>query len=99
MLYWLASCQVFAGAGCHEQLRGESPFAAWVIPWSADTGDLRLRRRRPGHPTHYSRRTEKAYLDWIRRFLELHHGTHPREMAESDARRSTMVKDVLEERK
>lgn len=44
-------------------------------------------------------RTERAYVDWIPRFLVLHDGTHPREMAESDAWRFTMVQDVLEERK
>ncbi len=33
---------------------------------------------------HYSRRTEEAYLHWIRRFLVFHHGTHPRELAERD---------------
>lgn len=26
---------------------------------------------------HYSRRTEDAYVGWIRRFLEFHHGRHP----------------------
>jgi len=36
---------------------------------------------------HYSRRTEEAYLHWIRRFLAFHSGTHPRELAESDVNR------------
>ena len=36
---------------------------------------------------HYSRRTEKAYLHWIRHFLLFHNGTHPREMAEGDVNR------------
>jgi site-specific recombinase XerD len=36
---------------------------------------------------HYSRRTEEAYLHWIRRFLLFHNGTHPRELAESDVNR------------
>ena len=36
---------------------------------------------------HYSRRTEEAYLHWIRRFLAFHTGTHPREMAEMDVNR------------
>jgi integron integrase len=36
---------------------------------------------------HYSRRTEEAYLHWIRRFLASHNGTHPREMAEMDVNR------------
>jgi hypothetical protein len=35
----------------------------------------------------YSRRTEEAYLHWIRRFLVFHNGTHPREMAEMDFNR------------
>ena len=33
---------------------------------------------------HYSRRTEEAYLHWIRHFLVFHNGTHPRKMAEMD---------------
>ena len=33
---------------------------------------------------HYSRRTEEAYLHWIRRFLLFHTGAHPRKVAESD---------------
>ena len=30
---------------------------------------------------HYSLRTERAYLTWIRRFILFHHKRHPREMA------------------
>lgn len=33
---------------------------------------------------HYSRRTEEAYLHWIRRYLEFHKYQHPRRLAESD---------------
>jgi len=29
---------------------------------------------------HYSRRSEKAYLHWIRRFLDFHQRTHPRQL-------------------
>jgi integron integrase len=29
---------------------------------------------------HYSRRTEEAYLDWIKRFILFHHKRHPKEM-------------------
>jgi len=36
---------------------------------------------------HHSRRTEEAYLHWIRGFLAFHNGTHPREMAEMDVNR------------
>ena len=33
---------------------------------------------------HYSRRTEEAYIHWIRRFI-VHHGRrHPREMGEAE---------------
>lgn len=31
---------------------------------------------------HYSLRTERAYLGWIRRFIEFHHGKHPLLLAE-----------------
>jgi hypothetical protein len=33
---------------------------------------------------HCSRRTEEAYLHWIRRFLLFHNGANPRELAETD---------------
>jgi integron integrase len=36
---------------------------------------------------HYSRRTEEAYLYWIRCCLAFHDGIHPRELAESDVNR------------
>ena len=36
---------------------------------------------------HYARRTEQAYLHWIRRYLEFHSHRHPREMAETDLNR------------
>ena len=36
---------------------------------------------------HYSRRTEEAYLHWIRRFLAFHNSTHPRQFAEKDLNR------------
>lgn len=31
---------------------------------------------------HYSRKTEKAYVHWIRRYLEFNGGRHPRELSE-----------------
>jgi hypothetical protein len=31
---------------------------------------------------HYSRRTEEAYVHWIRRFILFHAGAHPRELGE-----------------
>jgi integron integrase len=33
---------------------------------------------------HYSRRTEEAYLGWIRRFIRFHGGRHPRELREAE---------------
>jgi len=29
---------------------------------------------------HYSIRTEHAYVDWVRRFVNFHHQRHPREL-------------------
>ena len=31
---------------------------------------------------HYSIRTETAYVDWVRRFVNFHHRRHPRELTE-----------------
>jgi len=33
---------------------------------------------------HYSIRTETAYVDWIRRFVDFYHGRHPRELGPED---------------
>jgi len=33
---------------------------------------------------HYSYRTEKTYLHWIRRFIYFHSKRHPRDMAEPE---------------
>jgi len=35
---------------------------------------------------HYSRKTELAYVNWIRRFIFFHNKRHPREMAENEIR-------------
>jgi len=36
---------------------------------------------------HYSRRTEEAYVHWIRRYIEFHQHWHPRQLAEDDVNR------------
>jgi Phage integrase, N-terminal SAM-like domain len=36
---------------------------------------------------HYSRRTEKAYIAWIRRYVLFHGKRHPREMGAPEATR------------
>lgn len=36
---------------------------------------------------HYSRRTEDAYVHWIRRYIEFHDRRHPRELNEGDVNR------------
>jgi hypothetical protein len=33
---------------------------------------------------HYSIRTERAYMDWIRRFILYHGKRHPRDMGEAE---------------
>ena len=37
--------------------------------------------------SHYSRRTEKAYVGWIRRYVVFHGRRHPREMGENEVTR------------
>lgn len=39
------------------------------------------------HARHYSRRTEKAYVRWILRFIFFHGKRHPREMGEAEVTR------------
>ena len=36
---------------------------------------------------HYSLRTERAYVHWIRRFILFHHPHHPRDLSEDDVNR------------
>ena len=36
---------------------------------------------------HYSYRTEKAYVHWIKRFIFFHNKRHPQEMAEAEIAR------------
>lgn len=36
---------------------------------------------------HYSRRTEEAYIHWMRRYIEIHQHRHPRELGEADVNR------------
>jgi Phage integrase, N-terminal SAM-like domain len=33
---------------------------------------------------HYSIRTEQAYVDWIKRFIDFHGRRHPKEMGEAE---------------
>ncbi len=44
---------------------------------------------------HYSRRTEQAYIHWIRRFVVFHNRTHPRELAEGDVNHATTRSDPI----
>lgn len=36
---------------------------------------------------HYSRRTEEAYIHWIRRYIEFFEHQHPRQLTEEDVNR------------
>jgi site-specific recombinase XerD len=45
---------------------------------------------------HYSRRTEDAYLHWIRRYVEFHEHQHHRQLAEGDVNRFLTHLDVKE---
>jgi len=54
----------------------ESPHAPPRVPTLIDVVRDVLRTR------HYSRRTEKAYIAWIRRYVLFHGKRHPREMGQ-----------------
>ena len=36
---------------------------------------------------HYSRRTEEAYVHWVRKYIDFHDRRHPRELAEDEVNR------------
>jgi site-specific recombinase XerD len=45
---------------------------------------LRERLRAELRARHYSSRTERAYVAWVKRFVQLHKRKHPRELGASD---------------
>ncbi len=45
---------------------------------------------------HYSLRTERSYLHWIRRFIVFHNSRHPRELSEGDVNRFLTHLAVIE---
>jgi len=65
------------GACLAREHAGEAPRAPKLIDVVRDT----LRAR------HYSRRTEKAYIGWIRRYILFHGKRHPRELGAAEATR------------
>ena len=58
------------------EIRPEAAQSGAVRPRLLDVVRERIRAR------HYSRRTERAYVGWIRRFIVFHGKRHPREMGE-----------------
>ena len=58
--------------------RPEASRSAGAAPRLLDIVRERIRAR------HYSPRTERAYVGWIRRFILFHHKRHPREMGEAE---------------
>ena len=65
------------GACLAREHAGEAPRAPKLIDVVRDA----LRAR------HYSRRTEKAYIGWIRRYILFHGKRHPRELGAAEATR------------
>src|SRR5204862_7489576 len=57
---------------------GDRPAAANTAPRLLDQVRERIRYK------HYSIRTERAYVEWVRRFILFHGKRHPREMAASE---------------
>jgi hypothetical protein len=47
---------------------------------------------------HYSKRTERAYVDWIRRFILFHGKRHPREMGKGEKDRCVPRPDRVKDR-
>ena len=59
--------------------------APTVVPCPAGSRQKLLDRVRHAIRTrHYSRRTEQAYVDWIRRYIAFHRMTHPAQLGASD---------------
>jgi len=52
-----------------------------------DGGRLIAEVRRAIRARHYSRRTEQAYVRWVREYVRYHSGRHPAELGEADVSR------------
>jgi len=74
---YIAASGPAEGACLAREHPGEAPRAPKLIDVVRDT----LRAR------HYSRRTEKAYIGWIRRYILFHGKRHPRELGAAEATR------------
>src|SRR2546428_55387 len=83
---------VAARKGCRSTAPGHlyppAAFAPWMVP---DPGPpaphpprLLDRVREAIRARHYSRRTEKAYVHWIRRFIFFHDKRHPADMGAAE---------------
>lgn len=61
-------------------------YFTYFIPEHVMTNKLRLldQVRNKIRLKHYSIRTEKAYIDWVRRYILYHNKRHPNEMAEPE---------------
>jgi Phage integrase, N-terminal SAM-like domain len=61
-----------------------APGVPWAVRESRAPGPhpprLLDRVREAIRARHYSHRTEKAYVDWIKRYIFFHHKRHPLEM-------------------
>ncbi len=68
----------YSGPSSVEGIVCESPPFAPPRPRLLDQVREEIRKR------HYSRRTERSYLGWIRRFIVFHGKRHPSEMGEAD---------------
>jgi integron integrase len=82
-----------AGIPCR-QVHGRQVHA--VNGWSASLPEPRIGLRKPRlleqvrdaiRARHYSRRTEKSYVAWIRRYILFHDKRHPAEMGAEEIRR------------
>jgi integrase len=71
------------------RLNRERPAASPAAPMAAASSSpqkpkLLAQVRQAIHTRHYSYRTEKAYVHWIKRYIFFHNKRHPQEMAEGE---------------
>src|SRR3990172_3946732 len=76
-----AAAMVSTGPIAHRWLARETPDEAPRSPKLLERVRETLRVR------HYSRRTEKAYVGWIRRYIVFHGKRHPRQMGPEEVTR------------
>lgn len=74
--------------------RGQQPAVTYRLPPASGRPKLLVQVRLALRSRHYSRRTEEAYVAWIKRFIFFHNVRHPGAEGCSEPARSTVDREL-----